>query len=98
MKSEEQLEFDNKQTEIILKELPKISLQYFAAANKFKSVNRAIRRGNVTDWGLIIPKKPFNNRANTSERKGVHSRVHNENKKAIYAELRKYGKRFELFN
>jgi hypothetical protein len=53
--------------------------------NKFRSVRRAIKRGLMTPSGAIYPKKPFNNRANTSERKGKHSRAFNELKKDIYA-------------
>ncbi len=83
---------------IILREPHRFNLQYFAAINKFKSVRRAIRRGNVTEEGIIMPKKPFNNRANTSKRKRVHSRTFNQQKKSIYAELSRYGKRYDVFN
>lgn len=68
-------------------------LKTFEAVNKFKSVNRAIRRGHVMPNGLIIPKRPFNNRANTSRRKGVHSRSTNELKKKIYGQLKQYQRR-----
>ena len=43
----------------------------FDAVSKYKSVARAIRRGDVTKYGTIAPKRPFNNRANTSRRAGV---------------------------
>ena len=43
--------------------------------------NRAYRRG------VGIPNHPFNNRANTSKRKGKHSRALNERKKRIYEQL-----------
>jgi len=59
-------------------------LKTFEAITKFKSVNRAIRRGHVTDIGLVAPDKPFNNRGNSSKRIGIHSRVTNELKKQIY--------------
>ena len=52
-----------------------------------KSVARAMRRGNVTKFGILVPKKPFNNRADTSTGKGTHSRVMNETKKNIYGRL-----------
>ena len=84
--------------EIILREPPRFNLHYFAAVSKFKSIGRAIRRGNVTEEGIIMPKKPFNNRANTSKRKGIHSRTFNQQKKSIYAELSRYGKRYDFFN
>ena len=59
----------------------------FEAVRKFKSVNRAIKRGHVSLHGVIYPKRPFNNRANTSGRKGHHSRVVNEEKKIIYGQI-----------
>lgn len=34
----------------------------FDAVSKYKSVARAIRRGDVTKYGTITPKRPFNNR------------------------------------
>lgn len=71
-------------------------LRIFSNVHKVKSIARAMRRGNVSPLGVLAPKRPFNNRANTSERKKVHSRGFNQNKKMIYAELRRYGKRFDL--
>ena len=53
----------------------------FDAVSKYKSVARAIRRGDVTKYGTITPKRPFNNRANT------FSRTMNEYKKNIYGRL-----------
>ena len=50
----------------------------FDAVSKYKSVARAIRRGDVTKYGTITPKRPFNNRVNTSRRAGVSSRTMNE--------------------
>ena len=52
----------------------------FDAVSKYKSVARAIRRGDVTKYDTIAPKRPFNNRANTSRRAGVNSRTMNEYK------------------
>lgn len=66
-------------------------LRFFGLVNKYKSVRRAIKRGHLTrDGGFLIPKRPFNNRANTSTRSGVHSRVFNEFKKIIYDQLTKH--------
>lgn len=62
----------------------------FMAISKFKSVKRAIRRGHITSSGIIAPRRPFNNRANTSKRKHIHSRVTNEIKKQIYEQYRQY--------
>lgn len=63
------------------------NLAIFEAVSKYKSVARAMRRGDVTKFGTLVPKRPFNNRANTSTRKGIHSRVVNETKKDIYGRL-----------
>lgn len=65
-----------------------LSLQTYEAVSKYKSVRRAQRRGLVTRYGTIAPKRPFNNRANTSSRKGIHSRSMNEYKKEIYGKLK----------
>lgn len=59
----------------------------FDAVSKYKSVARAIRRGDVAKYGTIAPKRPFNNRVNTSRRAGVNSRARNEYKKNIYGRL-----------
>lgn len=68
-------------------------LKTFEAVSKFKSVNRVIRRGHVTPWGVIMPRRPFNNKANSSNRKGVHSRKTNELKKQIYGQFKEYQRR-----
>ena len=65
----------------------------YDGVHKFKSIRRAIRRSHVTTEGIIIPRRPFNNRANTSKRKGVHSRGTNELKKKIYGQLKQYQRR-----
>lgn len=65
-----------------------LNLRDYRAVGKFKSIRRAIRRGLVSPSGTICPKRPFNNRANTSRRKGHHSRVMNEVKKSIYEQLK----------
>lgn len=56
--------------------------------SKFKSVTRAIKRGLIIN-GHIKSNRPFNNRANTSNRKGIHSRKLNELKKRQY---KQYGR------
>ena len=60
----------------------------FEGVKKFKSVQRAIRRGLMMSNDIIFPKRPFNNRGNSSKRKGVHSREMNERKKKIYGTLK----------
>ena len=40
-----------------------------------RSITRAAKRGHFINWqGEYSHEKPFNNRANTSKRKGVNSR------------------------
>lgn len=58
------------------------SLRLFEAVRKFKSVKRAIRRGNVSAIGETLPRRPFNNRKPTT------GRAMNELKKKIYARLK----------
>lgn len=60
----------------------------YYGVSKFRSVRRAINRGDMTSDGYIAPKRPFNNRANTSKRKEVCSRYTNELKKRIYENLK----------
>lgn len=54
------------------------------ANSKVKSLRRAFKRGRFTKFGLLLNKRPFNNRANTCKRKGRHSRFDNEQKKRDY--------------
>lgn len=53
----------------------------FEAIRKFKSVNRAFKRGLIDENGIHYPGKPFNNRVHTLGRK------HQVLKKQIYGEL-----------
>lgn len=60
-----------------------LTLLGFEAVSKFKSVKRACRRGHISIYGFIYPKRPFNNR--TSKK---NTRPFNELRKAIYGQLR----------
>ena len=60
-------------------------LRLFEAVSKFKSVKRAMKRGNVSPIGEIHPRRPFNNRKPTKGRKV------NETKKMIYGRLKQLG-------
>lgn len=62
----------------------------FTGVSKFKSVNRAIKRGHITSYGIIIPDRPYNNRGNTSKRANAHSRGTNEYKRKLYEQIRNY--------
>lgn len=54
------------------------------ASSKVKSLRRAFKRGRLMKGGSLKPHRPFNNRANTSKRKGVESRFTNTVKKKMY--------------
>lgn len=60
-----------------------LTLSRFEAVSKFKSVNRAWRRGHISIYGFIYPNRPFNNR---SSKRGT--RLFNELRKSIYGQLR----------
>lgn len=45
------------------------SLRLFNGINKYKSVQRAIRRGHISPIGEPYPDRPFNNRKHTRGRK-----------------------------
>lgn len=62
---------------------------HFDEVKKYKSVWRAMRRGHLSVNGELFPNRPFNNRANCSERVGIHSRVFNITKQRIYNEYRR---------
>ena len=51
------------------------------AAGRFRSVKRAIKRGLVSPYGVIYPKRPFNNRKSTL------GRSENELKKKLYVRI-----------
>ena len=65
-----------------------LNLKMFGCVSKFKSIKRALKRGHMSPYGEIYPRRPFNNRANTSNRSGKHSRSINKIKKQIYGELK----------
>lgn len=55
-----------------------LHLATYEAVNKFKSVRRGIRRGHISPYGVIYPKRPFSN-TNTKE---------NNIKRKIYEQLK----------
>lgn len=55
----------------------------YSGVSKFKSLNRAIKRGLMSPEGFIYPNRPFNNRKSI---KG--SRSINELKKQIYGNIK----------
>lgn len=67
---------------IINEEIP-INLKVFDGVSKFRSIRRAMRRGHVTPWGTVAPKRAFNNR---NRNKGT--RPLEIEKERIYGQLR----------
>lgn len=63
--------------------IKELSINLLITSRKVRSLRRAFKRGRLTPDGTLIT-RPFNNRANTSKRKGVHSRVMNEINKRDY--------------
>jgi hypothetical protein len=66
-------------------ETGRMPLLSFEGVSKFKSINRAIKRGHVSPIGVIAPKRPFNNRKDTL------GRLVNIRKKEIYGALKQRG-------
>ena len=62
----------------------KENLLRLVASGKVRSVNRAMKRDRILPNGILKWSRPFNNRANTSTRKGIHSRASNEERKRLY--------------
>ena len=60
------------------------NLLKLVASGKVRSINRAMKRDRILPNGILKWSRPFNNRANTSTRKGVHSRVSNEERRRFY--------------
>ena len=60
------------------------NLLRLVASGRVRSVNRAMKRDRILPNGILKWSRPFNNRANTSSRKGVHSRVSNEERRRFY--------------
>lgn len=46
-----------------------LNFQYFECVKRFRSVKRAFKKGYITNFGYILPKRPFNNRKHSKGRK-----------------------------
>lgn len=44
-------------------------LKSYIGVSKYKSIRRAIRRGHVSIWGDLYPRRPYNNRKSNPQRK-----------------------------
>lgn len=65
--------------------MEELHLGTYEAVSKFKSVRRAQRRGLVTPYGTVAPRRPFNNRKRTL---GREFQVKKEN---IYGQIKQRG-------
>ena len=72
------------QERLTQKEIMDVMMNFLYAVPRVRSIRRAMKRGRLTQYGILIAKRPFNNRANTSSRKGKNSRFVNEIKKRDY--------------
>jgi hypothetical protein len=62
----------------------KVKVSYlWRAVSRFRSVNRALKRGHISQFGTIYPKRPFNNRKD---------RPVENYKRKIYEQYKKSGK------
>jgi hypothetical protein len=61
-----------------------LMLKSFEGVGQFKSIVRAIRKGYVTPYGYVAPRRPFNNRKDKSR----SGRGLNTIKKGIYADIK----------
>lgn len=58
-----------------------LHLATYEAVNKFKSVRRAIRRGHISPYGVIYPKRPFNTKENKIKRQ-IYEQLKNSRRAA----------------
>lgn len=62
-----------------------LHLRDYSGVSKFKSIRRAIKRGHVSIFGDVYPKRPFKN---IKMKKGTPTYI----KKKIYEQLKQRGK------
>lgn len=46
-----------------------LHLRFYNGVAKYKSIRRAIKRGHVSIWGDVYPRRPYNNRKSNPQRK-----------------------------
>ena len=66
------------------------NLVYTLRVSRFKSIRRAGRRNHLTPALELLPKRPFNNRANTCKRKDKHSRFIADQIRKLYENRKKH--------
>ena len=52
-----------------------LCLTDFSGVKKFKSIRRAIRRGHVSIYGQVYPKRPFKNTKNNRYKRGIYGQL-----------------------
>lgn len=67
-----------------------LHLRDYSGVKKFKSIRRAIRRGHVSIFGDVYPKRPFKNISTKHNRNGkvVEVKTHTYIKKRLYEQLK----------
>jgi hypothetical protein len=60
------------------------NLDYFNGVQRFKSIARAIKRGLVSENGIVAPRRPFNNRKDISRKHNSYNTL----RRNIYGELK----------
>lgn len=56
-----------------------LCLTDFSGVKKFKSIRRAIRRGHVSIYGEIYPKRPFKNTKNNKLKRSIYAQLRHRN-------------------
>ena len=52
-----------------------LSLVSYQGVKRFKSIRRAIRRGHVSIYGEIYPKRPFKNTKNNKLKRNIYAQL-----------------------
>lgn len=72
-----------------------LHLRFYDGVKKFKSIRRAIRRGHVSIYGEVYPKRPFKNISTKFKKNGrvLDKHTMTFNKKRIYEQFTGIGRR-----
>ena len=73
-----------------------LNLQYFECTKRFKSVGRAFRRGHITNFGFILPNRPYNNKKHTENKSWFSPGIKSIQKvEKIILKRKDYGRRLQ---
>ena len=86
---EEKKLLEDKEAMALIKRL-NANLANTLRVSRFKSIRRAGRRNHLTPALELLPKRPFNNRANTCKRKDKHSRFIADQIRKLYENRKKH--------